>query len=24
VGYFFVMYRMFRGKVDLRSGGYGH
>jgi cytochrome d ubiquinol oxidase subunit II len=24
VGYFVVMYRMFRGKVDLRSGGYGH
>jgi cytochrome d ubiquinol oxidase subunit II len=24
VGYFVVMYRMFRGKVDLHSGGYGH
>ena len=24
IGYFVVMYRMFRGKVDLRSGRYGH
>ena len=24
IGYFVVMYPMFRGKVDLRSGGYGH
>ena len=24
IGYFIVVYRMFRGKVDLHSGGYGH
>jgi cytochrome d ubiquinol oxidase subunit II len=23
-GYFTVVYRMFRGKVNLHSGGYGH
>ena len=23
-GYFIFMYRMFRGKVDLKSTGYGH
>jgi cytochrome d ubiquinol oxidase subunit II len=24
LGYFVVAYRMFRGKVDIHSGGYGH
>jgi len=22
--YFFIVYRMFRGKVSLEDGGYGH